>query len=179
MLTETTTNQFKRAVTLMDRVYEMHDYTKTMVDVTTQSQKDVQKAIDDYGVVDLIGSVKDVVIKAKNLLSGIKPETVDSLTTTGVKLADTFQKLDFEQGKQLMMHVNEWASLMDPHKMMTLLDKGELFLQKGNEMLHTAAESNVVNHIANAAANAVDLEARLARLNEITIKLPSNPLVNK
>jgi hypothetical protein len=60
-----TSQQMAKAVTLVDRVHEMHDYTKTMTDVTTESQAEMRKMMQEYDVNGMINSVKKMVDTGK------------------------------------------------------------------------------------------------------------------
>ena len=57
--------QMAKAVTLVDRVHEMHDYTKTMTDVTTESQAEMRRMMQEYDVNGMINSVKKMVDTGK------------------------------------------------------------------------------------------------------------------
>ncbi len=60
-----TSQQMSKAVMLVDRVHEMHDYTKTMTDVTTESQAEMRKMMQEYDVNGMINSVKKMVDTGK------------------------------------------------------------------------------------------------------------------
>jgi hypothetical protein len=114
-------DQFKRAITLVDRVHEMHDYTKTMTDVTTGSQEEIKKAFLEYDVNGMINTVKKMVDTGGAIVNNLKPETLQQASEMGTKLIETLQHIDFEQGKALMTHLNEWATQVDPHKVSTFM----------------------------------------------------------
>jgi hypothetical protein len=52
------------------------------------------------------------------------------------------------------------------------LDEATAFLKRGSDALKTAEDHHVLQSMGQFATGAVDLEARLQRLDEITIKLP-------
>lgn len=60
-----TSQQMSKAVMLVDRVHEMHDYTKTMTDVTTESQAEMRRMMQEYDVNGMINSVKKMVDTGK------------------------------------------------------------------------------------------------------------------
>lgn len=176
VLVSSGSEQFKRAITLVDRVHEMHDYTKTMTDVTTGSQEELKKAFLEYDVNGMINTVKKMVDTGGAIVNNLKPETVQQASEMGAKLIETLQHIDFEQGKQLMTHLNDWASNVDPHKVSATIEEATSFLKRGTDALKTAEDHHVLQSVGQFASGAVDLEARLQRLDEITIKLPKlNP----
>lgn len=91
----------------------------------------------------------------------------------GTKLIETLQHIDFEQGKALMTHLNDWATNVDPHKFSAGIDEATAFLKRGADALKTAEDHRVIQSVGQFAAGAVDLERRLDLLDEITIKLPT------
>jgi hypothetical protein len=90
----------------------------------------------------------------------------------GTKLIETLQHIDFEQGKALMTHLNDWATNVDPHKISEGIEQATTFLKQGAEALKTAEDHRVIQSVGQFATGAVDLERRLNLLDEITIKLP-------
>lgn len=174
VLLSTTSNspEFTRAMRLVDRVYEMHDYTKTMTDVTTQSQEKIAQAIVDYRIPEMVDSLKSVISRGDQLIKALPSDVVQQATSVGSKLAQSLEHVDFENSNQLIRHLNEWAISIDPNKISTGVQQATSFLQKGTEMLQTAQEQQLVQHVGQFAAQGVELESRLKRLNEITIKLP-------
>lgn len=164
--------QMAKAVMLVDRVHEMHDYTKTMTDVTTESQAEMRKMMQDYDVNGMISTVKKMVDTGGAIVNNLKPETLQQASEMGSKLIETLQHIDFEQGKQLMTHLNDWATNVDPHKFSAGIEKATDFLKRGADALKTAEDHRVIQSVGQFATGAVDLEARLQRLDEITIKLP-------
>jgi len=167
-----TSQQMAKAVMLVDRVHEMHDYTKTMTDVTTESQAEMRKMMQEYDVNGMISTVKKMVDTGGAIVNNLKPETLQQASEMGSKLIETLQHIDFEQGKQLMTHLNDWATNVDPHKFSAGIEKATDFLKRGADALKTAEDHHVIQSVGQFATGAVDLEARLQRLDEITIKLP-------
>lgn len=167
-----TSQQMAKAVTLVDRVHEMHDYTKTMTDVTTESQAEMRKMMQEYDVNGMINSVKKMVDTGGAIVHNLKPETIQQASEMGTKLIETLQHIDFEQGKALMTHLNDWATNVDPHKISEGIEQATSFLKKGADALKTAEDHRVIQSVGQFATGAVDLERRLNLLDEITIKLP-------
>ena len=161
----TNSQQFSRVVNLVDRVHDM-------ADITTNSQAQISEAMATYNVPHMVESVKTLVNQGAALVGGLSPETLQSASDTASKFAESLQKLDFEQAKALMAHANEWSNTIDPNKISASLDEVQAFLKKGNEAMKTAQDTNLIQHIGEFAAGGVELESRLKRLNEITIKLP-------
>lgn len=85
---------------------------------------------------------------------------------------DTLSNIDMERSKQFMDHVTSLLGAVHPSDVTKTLEQGAIFLQKGNEALSQASQANLVQHISSMAASTVDLETRLLRTSEFTIKLP-------
>lgn len=162
----------RRATDLMEKVFEMHDYTKTMTDVTTGSKTQIEGLIQTYKVDEMVQGLKDMMAHSRTLLQGLQPSTVDAASQTAKKLVDTLSSMDMERGKQLVDHVTSLLGAVQPTDVSKALEQGAIFLQKGNEALSQASQANLVQHLSQVAASTVDLEARLMRTNEVMIKLP-------
>jgi hypothetical protein len=166
-------NQFSRTVTLIDKVYEMHDYTKSMTDMTLSSQAKVEEALLAFDVPNMIKSIKKIVDTGSSLVNGIKTETLENLSQTSSSFLDNFKKLNFEQATELMRHANEWANVINPNIISTNLNTASELLKKSDEIMKDVKDQNLINHISQFAAGGVELEARLKRLNSFTVELPS------
>jgi hypothetical protein len=171
----TSSSQFSRTITLIDKVYEMHDYTKSMTDMTLASQTKIEEAMAAYDIPNMMKSFKKIVDSGTSLVSGIKPESLETLSQTGSSFLDTFKKLNFEQATELMRHANEWANIIDPNVISRGLNSASEVLKKSDDMMKDAKEQNLINHISQFAAGGVELEARLKRLNSFTVALPPTP----
>lgn len=57
--------QAKRATDLMEKVFEMHDYTKTMTDVTTGSKSQIEGLIQTYKVDEMVQGLKDMMTHSR------------------------------------------------------------------------------------------------------------------
>jgi hypothetical protein len=168
----TTSEQFTRAVRVVDQIYTMKDLTKNMADVTMASRASIEKAVADYDVVSIIHAVKAMAQRGSELVGTMSPETINKATETGAKLVDSLQKIDFEQGKALMQNVNRWSTAIDPARVSGSIDEANAFLKKTTETLQHAHDTHLMESIQQFAAGGVELEARLKRLNQITLKLP-------
>ena len=169
-----TSDQVQKAVTVVDKVFEMHDYTKTMTDGFVTSQDAMKQAIQDYNVDNMIKSVSSMVSKGDSLLKEMKPETFQQATTIGQELVNKMKEIDLEQGKQLMQNINNWATSIDPTQLKDMiLQPMSSFLSQSKDTLTQINEQHLIKHISDVAASTVDLEARLQRLDEVTIKLPT------
>lgn len=163
--------QAHRAMHAMDSVFEMRDYTKTMTDMTVGSQKSIEEAIKQYRVHDMVQSIQNMVSKGDTLMSHIKPETLEQAST---QLSNVMQHIDLEQGALLMQNLNNWSAAIDPSRLrQDIVDPMHTFLTTTNAVLQRVQEENVLKHVADVASATLDLEARLQRLNEITIRIPS------
>lgn len=168
----TTSEQFTRAVRVVDQIYTMKDLTKSMADVTMASRQGIEKAAVDYDLIGIINAVKVITQRGSELLGSMSQETVNKATDTGVKLVESLQKIDFEQGKTLMQNVNRWSTAIDPVHVSNGITEANAFLKKTTETLQHAQDTHVLESIQQFAAGGVELEARLKRLNQITLKLP-------
>jgi hypothetical protein len=152
----------------------MHDYTKTMKDVTIGSKDSINEAMQQYQVNDMITSVQNMIKKGDSLLKELNPQVFEQASHLGTELLRVTQQMDFEQGKQLIQHANQWASAVDVTKLQgDIVNPLSSFLKSSTSLLHSAEEQHLIQHVAAVASNTVELEARLKRLNEITIKLPN------
>lgn len=163
--------QAHRAMHAMDSVFEMRDYTKTMTDMTVGSQKSIEEAIKQYRVHDMVQSIQNMVSKGDALMTHVKPETLQQAST---QLSNVMQRIDLEQGALLMQNLNNWSAAIDPSRLrQDIVDPMHTFLTTTNSVLQRVQEENVLKHVADVASATLDLEARLQRLNEITIRIPS------
>jgi hypothetical protein len=162
----------KRATDLMEKVFEMHDYTKTMTDVTTGSKTQIEGLLQTYKVDEMVQGLKDMMAHSRNLLQGLQPATVDAASQTAKKLVDALSNMDMERGKQLVDQVTSLMGAVHPQDVSKALEQGAIFLQKGNEALTQASQTNLVQHLSQVAASTVDLESRLMRTSEVIVKLP-------
>lgn len=162
----------KRATDLMDRVFEMHDYTKTMTDVTTGSKAQIETLMQTYKVDEMVMGLKDMMSQSRALVQNLKPSTIDAASETAKKLIDTISSMDMTRGKELMNHVTSLLGAVQPAQVSQALEQGAIFLSKGNEALTQASQANLLKHLSEVAASTVDFESRLMRTNEVTIKLP-------
>jgi len=164
--------QFSRAVALIDRVYGLYDYTKSMAEMSLESKENVVSAMKEYEVSKIMNSVHNMATKGSAFVDNLDAKTVEDLKQTGMKLSESLQQMDMEEAKKLMSHANQWASAIPREKVTQSIEEATALLQKGNDVLKKAQDSNLVQHISEFAAGGVELEARAQRLNEITIKLP-------
>ncbi len=171
----TSSNQFERAIRVIDQVYAMKDLTQNMADVTTNTQHNVEKAMLDYDVSGIINSVKKITQRTGELLALVQPDTFAQASSTGAKLVDTLQKLDMEEGKQLIRNANRWTTTLDPAKVATGIEEANAFMHKTTATLQRVEDSRVVETVQQFASGAIELEDRLKRLNEITLKFPTTP----
>lgn len=167
-----TSSGVKRATILMDKVMEMHDYTKTMTDVTTGSKSQIEALVETYKVNDMIQGLQDMVAHSRSLLQNLKPSTVDAASESAKKLVDALSTMDMARGKELLNHVTDLLGAVQPQQLNKAVEQGAIFLQKGNEALTQASQTNLVQYVSQVAASTIDFESRLMRTNEITIKLP-------
>lgn len=172
MTTTATSPQFERAMRLVDKVGEMHDYTKTMTEVTTKGQERVGQAIVDYKVPEMIDSLKSMLTRGDEMLKALPSDVVQQASAVGGKLVQSLERVDFDHSNELIRHLNEWAASIDPAKVSTGVQQATSFLQKGTEILQSAQQTQLVERVGQFAAEGVELESRLKRLNELTIKLP-------
>lgn len=172
MTTTATSPQFERAMRLVDKVGEMHDYTKTMTEVTTKGQERVGQAIVDYKVPEMIDSLKSMLTRGDEMLKALPTDVVQQASAVGGKLVQSLERVDFDHSNELIRHLNEWAASIDPAKVSTGVQQATSFLQKGTEILQSAQQTQLVERVGQFAAEGVELESRLKRLNELTIKLP-------
>lgn len=166
------TEQFGRALRVVDQIYTMKDLTKNMADVTLTSRQNIEKAMTEYDVPGIVHYIKAIVQRGGELANSMTPETLNKATETGSKLVESLQKVDFEQGKQLMQNMNRWSVAIDPVKVSGSIAEANAFLKKTTETLQHAQDTHIMESIQQFAAGGVELEARLKRLNEITLKLP-------
>lgn len=166
-------NQAQRAVTVIDRVYEMRDYTKTMTDLTVGSQESFAKAVKDFQVSDMIRGIHSVINKGESLMNNVQPTMLQEATTMGTQLLDVLQRIDVDEGRRLMQNLNNWSSAIDPATLQQqLVDPMHTFLASSNNMLQKVHDQNILQRVGEVASATVDLESRLQRLNQITISIP-------
>ncbi len=165
----TSTEQFKRSVMVVDKVFDLHDYTKTMVDMSTGAQVEMGKITEEYDFKGMLTTVKNTL---GVIQSAAKPETMQQVSGFVSQATDALHNLDFVQVKQLITRVTNLVGAVEPQQITDLLHKGSSFVEEANNALLKAQEENLIHHIGTAAVGATALEARLQRLNEITIKLP-------
>lgn len=172
MTTTAASPEFTRAMRLVDKVGEMHDYTKTMTEVTTRSQEKINEALVEYKVSEMIDTLKSMLSKSDQMIKALPADVVQQATAVGGKLVQSLEHVDLEQSNALIRHLNEMAAAIDPVKISTGMQQATSFLQKGTEILQSAQQTQLVERVGQFAAEGVELETRLKRLNELTIKLP-------
>lgn len=166
-------DQTQKAITVVDRVYEMRDYTKTMTDLTVGSQESIAKAMKDFDVENMVKNIQNVISKGDSLMQTVQPDVLQHATTMGTQILNTLQRFDMDEGRKLMQNLNNWSSSVDPtHLKEQIVDPMHTFLTSTNAMLQKAQEENVLQRVTEVASATVDLESRLQRLNEITIRIP-------
>jgi hypothetical protein len=121
----------------------------------------------------MVQGLKDMMTHSRNLLQGLQPATVDAASQTAKKLVDTLSNMDMQRGKEFVDHMTNLLGAIRPTDVSKTLEQGAIFLQKGNEALSQASQANLVQHLSQVAASTVDLESRLMRTSEVTIKLPT------
>ncbi len=168
-ISTTNSEQFKRAVGIIDRVDGLYGYTKTMTDVTTGSKTQIEKAIVDYDVDGIITSVKNLVQSTKEV---IKPESVQLAIDLGKQSLDLIKNVNLDQAKTVLSKVGSILGVIEPAQISSILDGGKILFEKGSEALSDAKQNNLIPHISQAAAGLTEVEARLKRINEFTFKLP-------